>query len=68
MLDSVVKMTTVLEECMSEEQRSVARFFFVCGQKDSVQRIFIKDMFPVYGGKCLLRRKAVHSWVDKLPH
>jgi hypothetical protein len=23
-----------------------------------------EEMFPVYGGKCLLR-KAVHNWVDK---
>jgi hypothetical protein len=23
-----------------------------------------KEMFPVYGGKCL-SRKAVHSWVEK---
>jgi hypothetical protein len=23
-----------------------------------------KDMFPVYGGKCL-SRKAVHNWVEK---
>jgi hypothetical protein len=23
-----------------------------------------KEMFPVYGGKCLLR-KAVHNWVEK---
>jgi hypothetical protein len=24
----------------------------------------LKEMFPVYGGKCLLR-KAVHNWVEK---
>jgi hypothetical protein len=24
-----------------------------------------KEMFPVYGGKCL-SRKAIHSWVEKL--
>jgi hypothetical protein len=34
-----------------------------CGQKDSVQRIFIK-MFPVYGGKCLTR-KMVHNRIEK---
>jgi hypothetical protein len=28
------------------------------------QRIFHKEMFPVYSGKCL-SRKAVHSWVKK---
>jgi hypothetical protein len=26
-----------------------------------------KEMFPVYGGKCL-SRKAVHSWVEKFSH
>jgi hypothetical protein len=30
-----------------------------CGQKDTD-----KEMFPVYGGKCL-SRKAVHIWVEK---
>jgi hypothetical protein len=48
-------MATVLEECITEEQRSIVRFY---GQKDSMQKI--KEMFPVYGGKCL-SRKAVHS-------
>jgi hypothetical protein len=37
-------MTTVLQVCTTEKQRSDVRFF--CGQKDSMQRIFIK--------KCLL--------------
>jgi hypothetical protein len=55
---SVVKMETVLEEYTTEEQRSVMRFY---GQKDPVQRIFIKT-FSVSGGKCL-SRKAVHSWL-----
>jgi hypothetical protein len=27
-----------------------------------MQSIFIKKIFPVYGGKCL-SRKAVHNWV-----
>jgi hypothetical protein len=39
---SVVKMAIVLEDCTTEEQRSVVRF---CGQKDSAQRIFIKKCF-----------------------
>jgi hypothetical protein len=50
-------MATVLEY-PTEEQVSVVLF---CGQKDSMQRIFIK-MFPVYGGKCL-SLKAVHNCV-----
>jgi hypothetical protein len=41
-LVSVVKMTTVLEECTNEEKRSVVRF---CGQKDSMQRILVKKCF-----------------------
>jgi hypothetical protein len=53
-------MATVLEEYATEEQSSVVHF---CGQKDSMQRIFIK-IFPVYGGKCL-SHKAVHNWVNK---
>jgi hypothetical protein len=32
-----------------------------------VQRIFIKEMFPVYGGKCL-SRKAVQNLVEKFSH
>jgi hypothetical protein len=40
-LVSVVKMV-VLEVYNTEEQRSVVRF---CGQKDSMQRIFIRKCF-----------------------
>jgi hypothetical protein len=35
-------MATVLEDCATEEQRSVVLF---CGQKESMQRIFIKKRF-----------------------
>jgi hypothetical protein len=55
-------MTTVLEEYPTEEQRSVMRFFFV-GKGLSAEDIH-KEMFRVYGGKCL-SRKAVHNWVEK---
>jgi hypothetical protein len=58
MLVSVVKMATVLEACTTDEQRSVVPFFFV-GAKDSH-----KEMFPLYGGKCLVH-KAVHKCVEK---
>jgi hypothetical protein len=58
---SVGKMATVLEEHATEEQRSVVRF---CGQNDSMQRIFTKKYFSVYGGKCL-SRKAFYNWVEK---
>jgi hypothetical protein len=55
----VVRMATVLEECTTEEQRSVVRFLWAkgLGAKD-----VHKEMFTVYGGKCL-SRKAVHSLV-----
>jgi hypothetical protein len=42
-LVSVVKMATALEECNTKKQSSVVHF---CGQRDSVQRLFIKKCFP----------------------
>jgi hypothetical protein len=56
---SVVKMATVLEVCTTEEQRSAVYFY---GQKNSVQRIFIKRCVLFIGGKCL-SHKAGHDWV-----
>jgi hypothetical protein len=44
MLVSVVKMVTVLEECIAEELRSVVQFFF-CGQNNLMQKIFIMKCF-----------------------
>jgi hypothetical protein len=41
-LVSVVKMAAVLEECITEEQCCVVRFY---GQEDSMQKIFIKKYF-----------------------
>jgi hypothetical protein len=55
-------MNTVLEGCATEEQRSVVRFFLWA--KGASAKDIHKEMFPVYGGKCL-SRKAVHSCVDK---
>jgi hypothetical protein len=57
----VVKMAIVLEEYTTEEQRSVVRFV---GKRTQCKNIH-KEMFPVYGGKCL-SRKAVHSWVARV--
>jgi hypothetical protein len=37
-------MATVLKKRATEEERSIARFFFR-GQKNSMQRIFIKKYF-----------------------
>jgi hypothetical protein len=54
-------MATALEKCTNEEQCSIVSFM-------SAKRLDAKDihkeMFPVYGRKCL-SRKAVHNWVDK---
>jgi hypothetical protein len=47
-------MATVLEDCTTEEQGSVAHF---CGKKDSVQRIFIKKSFLfTVGSICRVKR------------
>jgi isochorismate hydrolase len=52
-LVSVVKMVTVLEVYTSEEHRSLVRFLW--GNGLSAKDIH-KEMFSVYGGKCLSRR------------
>jgi hypothetical protein len=51
-------MATVLEECITEKQSSVAHFLWAKGLNT---KDFHKEMFPVYGGKCL-SRKAVPPW------
>jgi hypothetical protein len=55
-------MATVLEEYTTEEQSSVVQF--VCAIWLNIKNIH-KEMFPVFGGKCLWR-KAVHNSVEKL--
>jgi hypothetical protein len=56
-----MKMATVLEGCTTEKTSSFVRFLCTRGldAKD-----INKEMFPIYGDKCLLR-KAVHRWVEK---
>jgi hypothetical protein len=54
-------MATVLEEYTTEEQCSVVRFLWSKGF--SAKNIH-KEIFTVYGGKCL-SRKVVHNWVEK---
>jgi hypothetical protein len=54
-------MASVLEVYTTEEQRSVVRFLWAKGLN---AKDIHKDMFPVYGGMCLLC-KAVHNWVEK---
>jgi hypothetical protein len=55
-------MATVLEEYTTAEQRSVVRFLWAKGL--NANDIY-KEIFIVYGGKCL-SRKAVHSWVQNV--
>jgi hypothetical protein len=62
-LVSALKMAIVLEERTTEEQRSAVRFLWA---KELNVKAIHKEMFPVYGGKCL-SRKAVHTSVEKLP-
>jgi hypothetical protein len=52
----------MLEGCTTEEQRSLVRFFVWA--KELNAKDIRKEMFPVYGGKCL-SHKAVHNWVAK---
>jgi transposase len=54
-------MANMLEECTTEMQRSVVRFLWA---KELSTKDIHKEMFPVYGGKCL-SRKVVHNWVEK---
>jgi hypothetical protein len=48
----------VLEDCTTEEQRSVVRFIWAKGLNAKDIR---EDIFLVYDGKCL-SREAVPSW------
>jgi hypothetical protein len=54
-------MATMLEERITEEQRSVVLSLLAKGLN---AKDIHKEIIPVYGGKCL-SRKAVHSWVEK---
>jgi hypothetical protein len=50
-------MTTVLEECSTEERLYITRFLWT---KELNAKDIHKEMFPVCGGKCL-SRKAVRN-------
>jgi hypothetical protein len=54
-------MATMLEECSAKEQHSDVRFWWAKGLS---ARDIHKEMFPLYGGKCL-SLKVVHNWVEK---
>jgi hypothetical protein len=58
-LVSIVKMATVVEEYTTENLRSFVRSFFV--DKRTQRKDIHKEMFPVYGGKCL-SGKSVPPW------
>jgi hypothetical protein len=53
-LASVVKMATLIEEYITEEQCSLVRFLWaeLLNEKN-----IHKEMFPVYCGKCLSRKQ-----------
>jgi hypothetical protein len=54
MLLSVVKMETVLEGCITEQQRSVVNFLWI---KELTAKDIHKEMFPVYvGSVCHVKR------------
>jgi hypothetical protein len=52
-LVSVVKMATALEKCITEDQRSALRFLRAKGLN---AKHIHKEIFPVYGGVCRLKR------------
>jgi hypothetical protein len=52
-------MTTMLEDCTTEEQRSVVLFFLWA--EGLIAEDIHKEIFHVYKEKCLLI-KAVHNW------
>jgi hypothetical protein len=52
-------MVTVLDECTTEEWGSFVTFL---REKGLNAKDIHKEIFPVYGGKCV-SRKAVHNWV-----
>jgi hypothetical protein len=55
-------MATVFEECITEKQRSVVRFF---GEGRGIKGLnandIHKEMIPVYGGKCRVKRFSAGS-------
>jgi hypothetical protein len=54
-------MATVLQGLTTEEQRSLIRFLLA---KELNAKDVHKEVFPIYGGKCL-SRSAAHNWDEK---
>jgi hypothetical protein len=61
-LVSVDKMATVFEEYIIEEERCFVRLGGGGAEEGVKAKDIHKEMFPIYGGKCLLHR-AVHRCV-----
>jgi hypothetical protein len=61
-LVSVVKIENLLERCTIKEQHSVVHFLW--GKGLNTMDIH-KEMFTIYGGKCL-SRKALHNWAANI--
>jgi hypothetical protein len=51
----------MLDEYTTEVQHSVVQFLWIKGLN---AKDIHKDMFPVYGGKCL-SHKGAHNWIEK---
>jgi hypothetical protein len=54
-------MATEIEGCTTEDQRPVVCFLWTKGLN---AKDILKEIFPLYGGKCL-SRKAFHNWVER---
>jgi hypothetical protein len=54
-------MATVLQECIPKSSVILCHILWAKGRN---AKDIHKEMFSVYGGKCL-SRKAVHNWVEK---
>jgi hypothetical protein len=54
-------MATVLQECITDEQNFVVRFLWA---RELNANNIHKEIFPVYGGKCL-SRIAVQNLAEK---
>jgi hypothetical protein len=55
-------MATMLDECTSQEQRSVVHLLW---EKGLNAKDIHKEMFPVYSGKCLLYKVAHNNGSNK---
>jgi hypothetical protein len=61
---SVIKMAIVLEECSTKEQHFLMRF---CGQKDSMQRIFVKKCFLfTVENACLIKQFGSRNYLKDI--